>query len=426
MEKKKNSRLVASEIISQWFIDRRFPDKQLAKVEHDHAFVMEVVNGVVRNHNILQWLEQGMIAKEPEPFFKAVLYVGRYQLLFMDNVEEYAAINETVDAAKGRPGGPGNAKMINAVLRRAQREHEEFFKELKRQPDEIRLSHPDFMLQRWTRQYGEIETRKLAEWNNQPPETILRVEPCAISPAEFLAEMEEADIEMQLHPFSDREKFYILPRGLSIRKLPGYTEGWFTVQDPATSVSVDLLRPFPGEAVLDACAAPGGKTAMIASRMKGEGELVAMDVHDDRIAVLSENMNRLGLDWVELVKGDARNPQDALGDRKFDAVLLDVPCLNTGVLRRRIDARWRVNSNRIKAMAEVQYDLLSACAELLKENGRLVYSTCSLEPEENEDLVARWVREHPGFSKTKARKAFPPKDGTDGAYAAVIRREDSE
>jgi 16S rRNA (cytosine967-C5)-methyltransferase len=426
MEKKKNSRLVASEIISQWFIDRRFPDKQLAKVEHDHAFVMEVVNGVVRNHNILQWLEQGMIAKEPEPFFKAVLYVGLYQLLFMDNVEEYAAINETVDAAKGRPGGPGNAKMINAVLRRAQREHEEIFKELKRQPDEIRLSHPDFMLQRWTRQYGEIETRKLAEWNNQPPETILRVEPCAISPAEFLAEMEEADIEMQLHPFSDREKFYILPRGLSIRKLPGYTEGWFTVQDPATSVSVDLLRPFPGEAVLDACAAPGGKTAMIASRMKGEGELVAMDVHDDRIAVLSENMNRLGLDWVELVKGDARNPQDALGDRKFDAVLLDVPCLNTGVLRRRIDARWRVNSNRIKAMAEVQYDLLSACAELLKENGRLVYSTCSLEPEENEDLVARWVREHPGFSKTKARKAFPPKDGTDGAYAAVIRREDSE
>ncbi|MEN8253853.1 MAG: 16S rRNA (cytosine(967)-C(5))-methyltransferase RsmB [Verrucomicrobiota bacterium] len=421
--KKKNSRLVAAEIISQWLVERHFPDRQLAKIEHDNAFIMEVVNGVVRKRNILQWLEQGMVPKEPEPFFKAVLYVGLYQLLFMDNVEEYAAINETVDAAKGRPGGHGNANMVNAVLRRAQREAEQIARELKRQPDDIRLSHPDFLLERWRRQFGEIEARKLAEWNNQPPQTILRVEQVVISPTDFLAKFSEAGIELEPHPFSDREKFYILPRGLAVRKLPGYAEGWFTVQDPATSVPIDLLRPFPGESVLDACAAPGGKTAMIASRLKGEGKLVAMDLHDDRIAVLKENMGRLGLDWVEIVQGDARKPGKALGDRKFDAILLDVPCLNTGVLRRRIDARWRVNTNRLKAITEIQYDLLSACAELLKENGRIVYSTCSLEPEENEDLVARWVREHPGFIKAKARKTFPPKTGTDGAFAAVIRRD---
>lgn len=419
---KKNSRLVAAEIISQWMVDRRFPDRQLAKIEHDHAFIMEVVNGVVRKRNILQWLEQGMVPKEPEPFFKAVLYVGLYQLLFMDNVEEYAAINETVDAAKGRPGGHGNANMVNAVLRRAQREADQIFHELKRQPDDIRLSHPDFLLERWRRQFGEIETRKFAEWNNQPPETILRVEQAVISPTDFLSKLSDAGIELELHSFSDREKFYILPRGLAVRKLPGYAEGWFTVQDPATAVSIDLLRPFPGETVLDACAAPGGKTAILASRMKGEGELVAMDLHDDRIAVLKENMGRLGLDWVEIVQGDACEPKKVLGDRRFDAILLDVPCLNTGVLRRRIDARWRVNTNRIKAITEIQYALLSGCAELLKENGRIVYSTCSLEPEENEDLVARWVREQPGFYKAKAKKAFPPKTGTDGAFAAVIRR----
>lgn len=421
--KKKNSRLVAAEIINPWLVDRRFPDRQIARIEHDHAFIMEVVNGVVRNYNILQWLEQGMVPREPEPFFKAVLYVGFYQLLFMDHVEEYAAINETVEAAKGRPGGPGNASMINAVLRRAQREREQIFHELGRQPDDIRLSHPDFLLQRWGRQFGEIEARKLAEWNNQPPETILRVEPSVIAPDDFVDKLSEAGIDLVLHPFSAREKFYILPRGFAVHKLPGYAEGWFTVQDPATSISIDLLRPFSGEAVLDACASPGGKTAMIASRMKGEGELVAMDLHDDRIAVLKQNMERLGLDWVEIVKGDARHPKKALRDRMFDAILLDVPCLNTGVLRRRIDARWRVSTNRIKAIAETQYGLLSACAELLKENGRIVYSTCSLEPEENEDLVARWVREHPGFSKTKAKKAFPPKTNTDGAFAAVIRKD---
>ena len=421
--KKKNSRLVAAEIINEWLVDRRFPDRQLAKIESDNAFIMEVVNGVVRNRNILQWLEQGMVPKEPESFFKAVLYVGLYQLLFMDNVEEYAAINETVEAAKGRPGGHGNANMINAVLRRAQRETEQIFEELKRQPENIRLSHPDFMLERWRRQFGEIETRKLAEWNNHPPETFLRVEQAVISPADFLTRLSEAGIELERHPFSDREIFYTLPRGLAVRKLPGYDEGWFTVQDPATSIAVDLLRVFPGESVLDACAAPGGKTALLASRMKGEGELVAMDLHDDRIAVLKENMDRLGLDWVEMVQGDARDPKKTLGDRTFDAILLDVPCLNTGVLRRRIDARWRVNTNRIKTITAIQYDLLTACAELLKENGRLVYSTCSLEPEENEELVARWVREHPGFNKVKAKKAFPPKTGTDGAFAAVIRRD---
>lgn len=423
MEKKRNSRLVASEIVSQWFLDKSFPDRQLAQVEQDNAFVMEVVNGVVRKFNILHWLEKGMVPKEPEPFFRAVLYVGLYQLLFMDNVEEYAVINETVEAAKGHPGGHGNASMVNAVLRRAQRERDQIFSELERQSEDIRLSHPNFLLERWRRQYGEIEARKLAEWNNQPPSTILRVEKGTISPAEFQAKLADEGIVVELHPFSDREQFFILPRGISVRKVPGYDQGWFTVQDPATSVAVDLLRPFPGESVLDACAAPGGKTAMIASRMRGEGELVAMDLHDDRMEILRENMARLGLDWIEFVQGDARAPKKTLGDRLFDAILLDVPCLNTGVLRRRIDARWRVNTNRLKAITEVQYNMLTAASELLKENGRLVYSTCSLEPEENEELVARWVREHPGFSKVKAKKAFPPKSGTDGAFAAVIRRD---
>ena len=424
-ERKGNSRLVAAEIVAQWLEDRRFPDRQLAKVRHDNAFVMEVVNGVVRNRNILQWLERGMVPREPEPFFRAVLYVGLYQLLFMDGIEEYAAISETVEAAKRRPGGHGNSGMVNAVLRRAQREREQIFRELKRQPDDIRLSHPDFLLQRWRRHFGEAEARKLAEWNNLRPETVLRVERTAIAPAEFEAKMAEAGIGLKPHPFSDREKFYTLPRGVAVRDLPGYAEGWFTVQDPATSVAVDLLRPFPGEAVLDACAAPGGKTAMLASRMRGEGELVAMDLYDDRLETLRENLRRLGLDgWVETLRGDARAPGKALGDRRFDAILLDVPCLNTGVLRRRVDARWRVNTNRLKAIAETQYAILSACAGMLKKEGRIVYSTCSLEPEENEDLVARWVRKHPGFIRTKARTAFPPKTGTDGAFAALIRRDE--
>jgi 16S rRNA (cytosine967-C5)-methyltransferase len=422
MTRNKNSRLAAAEIIALWLEDGSFPDRQLAGIRENHAFVLEVVNGVVRNRNIFDWLERRWLKKPPQPFFKAVLYVGLYQLLFMD-IEAYAAINETVEAAKSRPGGEAASKMVNAVLRRAQREHDQVLKALEKQPAHIRLSHPEFLLEGWIRQYGEADAIQLAEWNNQPPTTTLRIEQSAVDAAEFIDTLREADIEPLPHPFSDHELFLVLPRGIAVKKVPGYDEGWFTVQDPATAVSVDLLAPLPGETVLDACAAPGGKTAMMAGRMKGSGSLIAMDLHADRIDVLKENQKRLKLDWVEIVQGDAREPQKALGDRKFDAILLDVPCLNTGVLRRRADARWRIDAQRIGKITKLQYDLLTACAGLLKEKGRLVYSTCSLEAEENEDLVARWVREHPEFRMVKTGKCVPPESGTDGAFAALIRRK---
>lgn len=417
--KKKNSRGVAADIVSKWIAERRFPDRELARIHDDHAFVMEVVNGVVRNRAILEWLCMGMLEKKPEPYFLALIYVGLYQLLFMD-VEEYAVINETVDAAKGRPGGAGHAGLINAVLRRAQREHEQIFRELKRQPLHVRLSHPEFLVKRWMRQHGEIDTRKLLEWNNQPPDTVVRVVKSVVDPEVFVREAAEAGIELLPHPFRCRETFYTVPRGVAVTQLPGFDEGWFMVQDPATTLSVDLLMPLPGQSVLDACAAPGGKTALIAERMRGEGEFVAMDLHADRIETLRENMKRMQLDWVELVKGDARDPAAALAGRKFDAILLDVPCLNTGVLRRRIDARWRINSKRFEMINETQEAILTACSKLLKPGGRLVYSTCSIEPEENEELVTRWVRVHPECRNTRSKKAFPPKTQTDGAFAARI------
>jgi 16S rRNA (cytosine967-C5)-methyltransferase len=424
MSNKKNSRLVAAEIVSQWLEDQSFPDRQLARIQNDHAFILEVVNGVVRNRQILQWIENQWLKSEPQTFFKAVLWVGLYQMLFMDRVEEYAAINETVNAAKGKkPHGAGAAKMINAVLRRAQREKTDILKELERTPPYIRYSHPKEMMERWVKQYGEEDTIALAKWNNEPPSTILRIEQSAVDAAEFVDKLREKEIEPLMHPYSDKEIFLVLPRGVAVKNVPGYDEGWFTVQDPATSVSVDLLAPRPGEAVLDACAAPGGKTAMLAGRMRGEGELVAMDMHDDRISVLKENQKRLSLNWIEVVKGDARKPENVFGDRKFDAILLDVPCLNTGVLKRRADARWRIDEERIETITALQNDILTACSRLLKEKGRIVYSTCSLEAEENEELVSRWVAQNPGFRLVKTGKAFPPDSGTDGAFAALLRKK---
>jgi 16S rRNA (cytosine967-C5)-methyltransferase len=239
-----------------------------------------------------------------------------------------------------------------------------------------------------------------------------------------------AHIEAKPHPFQCLEKFVILPRGVAVSDVPGYKEGWFTVQDPATSASVELLDPLPGECVLDACAAPGGKTAMIAGLMEGEGELVAMDVHDDRLETLADTVKRTGWDFVEIVKGDAAkgfplrdSSGQATAGKTFDAILLDVPCMNTGVLRRRADARWRFTRDRIETLKKTQWKILTEMSKAVKPGGRLVYSTCSLEQEENEELVNRWVRQNDGWRLAKARRLFPPKSGTDGAYAALLRKE---
>jgi len=422
--RKPNSRAVAAQIITKWMDDESFPDRQLADVKDDRAFVTELVYGIVRRKQTLEYIVQKFVNRRPETFVLATLYVGIYQLCFMDNVEEYAAIHETVEVAKSsrhqdalRVGG-----MINAVLRNVQEEKEAILKNLTRQPDEIRLSHPEQLMHRWTKQYGESDTRKLCEWNNLPAETIIRVETERVTSANFMKELELAGIAATPHPFQCLETFLTLPRGVAVPNVPGYKEGWFTVQDPATSVSVDLLDPQPGESVLDSCAAPGGKTAMIAGRMEGQGELVAMDVHDDRLDTLADTVKRTGWDFIEIIKGDASKGFPKVG-KQFDAVLVDAPCLNTGVLRRRVDARWRVTRDRIEMLKKTQWQILTAMSKCVKPGGRIVYSTCSLEPEENEELVRRWAREHTEFRLAKAKRLFPPKSGTDGAYAALLVRK---
>lgn len=431
--RKPNSRYVAAKIITQWMERGDFPDRLLTDVNDDRAFITELVYGVVRRKLTLEYILQKFVSRRPEDFILAAMQVGVYQLCFMDTVEDFAAINESVGAVKSsrHKDALRAAGMVNAVLRNVQEEREAILKNLERQPDEIRTSHPEQLVHRWQKQYGERDTRRLCEWNNVPPETILRIESTKVKPSNFMKELELAGMEATIHPFQCLETFVVLQRGVPVFKVPGYKEGWFTVQDPATSASVELLDPMPGECVLDACAAPGGKTAMIAGMMEGEGELVAMDVHDDRLDTLADTVKRTGWDFVEIVKGDAAkgfplrdSSGQATSGKQFDAVLLDVPCMNTGVLRRRADARWRFTRDRIEMLKKTQWQILSAMSTCVKPGGRLVYSTCSLEQEENEELVRRWVREHSDWRLVKAKRLFPPKSGTDGAYAALLKRSD--
>ena len=213
----------------------------------------------------------------------------------------------------------------------------------------------------------------------------------------------------------------MVPHGMRVESVQGYHEGLFVVQDPATLASVALLDVEPGMTVLDACAAPGGKTAQIAARMRGKGRLVAMDKHADRITLLRSTLARTHLEWVEVVECDAVVP--AAGEAiLFDRILLDVPCSNTGVLRRRPDARWRFSDRRQQKLCAVQQAMLANMLRRLAPGGRLVYSTCSLEPEENLRQVELALAKMPDVRLEKTAERLPTRDSTDGAFAAAIVR----
>ncbi|MBN1269838.1 MAG: 16S rRNA (cytosine(967)-C(5))-methyltransferase RsmB [Kiritimatiellae bacterium] len=418
--RKPNSRLAAARVVCRQIESEAFPDRELDAVANDRAFVTEIVLGVTRQRRALRWLLRRMVKKAPPPDVESVLLVGLYQLLFMRDVEAYAAVNETVEAAKA-VGGRRTADFVNAVLRRADRERVKLRRAFSGAPPGLRVSHPDVLLARWTKHFGRKAAWRLCKWNNQPADVVIRVRTGLTDLTDFRRQFEAAGVKAEPHPYRP-EEFLVLPRGVTISRLPGYREGFFTVQDPATTLAVDLLAPRPGERILDACAAPGGKTVMIADRMGGKGDLVAMDLHKDRLAVLKENLKRAACGWAQVVEGDASAWK---GQNGFDGILLDVPCSSTGVIRRRPDARWRFSVARLKALTKTQAGILDNAAALVRPGGRIVYSTCSLEPEENSELVSSWAASRPGFRVGTTTQLLPPVSETDGAFAAVLEKSNS-
>ena len=434
-----NSRAVAAEVLRKWLSTGDFPDRLIEYVDADRAFVMEVVFGVARWKRAIEWVIGRCTKRAPDDNVTPYLFVGLYQILLMDSVAGYAAVNETVEAIKAGPASQA-AGFLNAVLRRVLRESATIREEIKRQSPGIRESHPDILVDRWTRRFGENKMLELCRWNNRRAEVTIRPNMRKIFMEDFLAMLKSAGVKAFPHPFAPDECL-VLPHGARVTDLPGWSDGLFSVQDPSTITAVNLLDPQPGEIVLDACAAPGGKTVLIGERMQDNGHIVAVDLSKDRILMLRANLRRMGLCAVSVVEGDAsieesvRNAfdqtiSDPVGSanqgraqvKLFDRVLLDVPCTNTGVLRRRPDARWRFSLERMADLVDIQRALLENTVRLLKPGGVLVYSTCSLEPEECNEIVQSWVNATAAFEISASVELFPPETGTDGIYAAALRR----
>jgi len=452
----------------------------------DRSLCQELVYGVVRRQRTLDWLiarkAEGRVQKAT---LQILLRLGLYQMFWLDRVPDHAAVNETVELARQLGCGPQSG-FINALLRGYAREREETRKlldELKANQPGLGYSHPDWLCERWQKRWGAEKLRQLLEWNNAPPKTFARVNTLRTETGKLLEQWRDEDVEYDFvrRDWLEENLVFELKSHPPLTSLPSFRKGFFYVQDPSTLLPVRELDPRAGENILDLCAAPGGKTTYVAQLMQNRGRLVAEDVDSFRLQLLRENCARLDVSCVEMAalgdqvpnlarphsgplpqgegelppvgrrircgrnpqgssvavpssKGEQQrewkhsdtNPPSTLRPPRFDRVLVDAPCSNTGVMRRRVDLRWRVRPEEIDRLHSAQLDLLHHGALQIKPAGVLVYSTCSLEPEENGEVAKEFLASHSSFRLEFERELLPFADGVDGAYVAKFVKRRGE
>jgi 16S rRNA (cytosine967-C5)-methyltransferase len=375
----------------------------------DRAFALELFYGVLRNLVLIDFWVGCLRAGSLDPDLRDVVRLGLYQLFFL-GTPDHAAVNESVEMVFPKQRG-----LINAMLRTAARDRDELRLKARRQPLAVRQSHPAFLVSRWQRIYGLEQTAELCEWNNQRAKVYARINRLKIDPEQFGQRYPET---AEIPGLPDFRHCPDIPKDALAR-------GHCYIQDPGTIIAGELLAPEPGETVLDGCAAPGGKTGHLAQLMQNKGTLIACDRDPQRIKRLNENIGRLGLSVVKTIQHDwtkPRLPKEIEKIGLFDRILIDVPCTNTGVMQRRVDVRWRLQPDSIAELCPLQMQILQRISELLKPGGVLVYSTCSLEPEENEQEIEHFLLQTPNWRLAEQRFSRPFVDHYDGAFAAKLTR----
>ena len=379
------ARRAAAFAFAGWRASGTYPAELLPAGE-DRAFAQDIVFTAIRRMRPLRLVLGELLKTWPKGELEALLFIGAAQILYMPDVPDFAAVNETVSAAK-TCRNPKIAGVVNGVLRNLVRRRGEFEAMIAGAPLEVRESYPSVLVRRWTAHFGAEDAGRLAAWHNEPAVT-------------FLA-------------YPDR--FEPLPRGMRVDSVKGFAEGRFIVQDPATRLAVDALDLHEGDTLLDLCAAPGGKT--IQSAWRG-ARVTACEVNPKRRRRLEENLRRTRLDGAVRVLATL---DEAEAGAPYGKILVDAPCSNTGVLRRRPDARWSFSEEKLASLVRLQAGLLDAAARLVAPGGLLVYSTCSCEAEENADQRDAFLSRHPEFSCVGSAESLPFLSGSDGAFAAAFR-----
>ena len=382
----------------------------------DRGLVLELVYGVVRWQSTLDWLiSKKTDHRQQNPTLQILLRLGLYQIFWLDRIPDHASVHETVEMAKRLGFGPQSG-FINAVLRQYIRDKPTVraaLENLKTTEPTIGFSHPLWLVDRWTKRWGVDKTRELLAWNNQPPPTYARLNTLRGSSRQLEQAWENERVTFRARNFdwTPLGTVYELESHPPLAELPSFQQGLFYIQDPSTLLAPSLMEAERGQKILDLCAAPGGKTTYLAQLIHNEGTIIAQDT-ELRLKLVEENCTRLHVTCVAYETG--------LND--YDAILIDAPCSNTGVMRRRVDLRWRLNESELQRLATQQLALLEQCVPLLKTGGTLTYSTCSIEPEENTAVTEAFLERHPQFTRETEREIVPFAFGTDGAYAVRLRK----
>jgi 16S rRNA (cytosine967-C5)-methyltransferase len=418
-------------------INRQLSLGQLS--DQDRRFITELVYGTVKAGATLDWMLSNYLSRpltKVAPIIRNILRLGIYQLFFLEKVPASAACNQAVELTK-KYGHAGTVKFVNGVLRNAARSPEKIvYPEQDKQPIKylaLKYFHPEWLIARWVKRLGATACEELCQINNNNPPLSIRTNTVKTNRTELLQRLTNEGVKCQASDWT--------PEGIVCYEHPGLStlaslqEGLFQVQDESSMLVAHILDPQPGEFIIDACGAPGGKTTHIAALMNNTGKVLSTDIYEHKLTLTRENASRLGLTNIDTKALDAVN-LDSLYSLKADRVLVDAPCSGLGVIRRKPDSRWRKTEEILRDLPKLQAAILASAAQCVKPGGVLVYSTCTTEPEENQNIVDAFLQEQPMFVLETAGQYLPGQkrpdamlqlwphtDGVDGFFIARMTRQ---
>ena len=397
--------------------------KALYKIEKEDAYSNIAINQVLKENKNIDERDVGLISelvygtitwkltldeiikkysnirlKKISIWILNILRMGIYQIIFLDKIPKSAAVNESVNLAK-RYGHKSSSNFVNAILRKVSVSYYEELEDIKDDKERISktTSMPMWIIEELLKQKNIKEVEEICKNSNLKPNTIIRINKLKTNKKDFEERLKERKIE---YLEGNLEDFLILKKVKNIENIDLFKEGFFTVQDEGAGLIVDVLNPKEDECILDACSSPGGKTTYIAEKMKNKGNIEAWDIHEHRVKLVQNVAKRLGINIIQVRIQDATKFNEDLVE-KFDKILLDVPCLGLGVIKRKPDIKWKRKKEDIEEITKIQKEILNNCSKYLKVNGELVYSTCSILREENEDIIEEFLNENSQFEFCK-------------------------
>ncbi|WP_163970711.1 16S rRNA (cytosine(967)-C(5))-methyltransferase RsmB [Oceanobacillus halotolerans] len=378
---------------SHLLINHEIKSRKLAT--KDEGLFTEIVYGTLQRKLTLDYYLEAFISKKIEPWVKILLRMSLYQMIYLDKVPDHAILHEAVEIAKRR-GHKGIASLVNGVLRNIQRKGLPDTNDIQDPSKRIAVetSHPKWLVKRWLDLYGETITRQMCEANLERKPISIRVQPLKITREDAIKKLEGLGFVAEPSTFSDQG--IIVHKG-NILRTELFSKGFVTIQDQSSMLVGEMLSVKPRMRVLDACSAPGGKVTHIAEKMEDKGEIHAYDLHAKKTKLIDQKASDLGLTIIDTNQGDARNSHQVYDAETFDRILVDAPCSGLGVIRGKPDIKYSKKEADIERLAHIQQEILESVTPLLKKDGKLIYSTCTVDKHENEKVVKTFLDKHPEF-----------------------------